>query len=271
MANTTPGSGYPVVFIHGLWIHASAWQPWIDLFAEHGYQGINPSWPGDGATVEESRKHPENIAGHGVKEVADSFAKVIATLDSPPILIGHSFGGLIAQVLLGRGIAAAAIAIDPAPIKGVWQLPVSALRSSLPVLRNPLNRKRAVSLTFDEFRYAFVNAIPESEGKDLYDRHTIPAPGLPLFQAATATFNPKSETTVNVKNSTRGPLLITAGDQDHIAPPVLAKAAQKYHKKHSSATTDLTIFPGAGHSLVIDHTWIDVAHASLAWLKKQGL
>ena len=217
----------PIVFIHGLWIHASSWQPWMQFFNENGYDTLNPAWPGDSSTVEESRANPLPIANRGVVEIADSYAKVIASLPQQPIVIGHSFGGLITQVILGRGIAAAGVAIDPAPIKGVWQLPLSALKASLPVLGNPFNLKKAISLTFDQFRYGFANAVPEQEAKELYAKWMIPAPARPLFQAATATFNPWSETKVNTSNKTRGPLLITGGENDHIAPPILGKASVK--------------------------------------------
>src|SRR5450432_919042 len=185
-----------IVFIHGLWIHASSWQPWMDFFNQHGYETLNPAWPGDSSTVAESRANPQAIANRGVTEIADSYSKVIASLAEPPIVIGHSFGGLLTQVLLGRGIAAAGVAIDPAPIKGVWQLPFSALKASLPVLGNPFNFKKAVSLTFPQFRYGFANAIPEDEARAIYDRCTIPAPARPLFQAAFATIA-GSETKVN--------------------------------------------------------------------------
>ncbi len=257
-----------VVFIHGLWIHASSWQPWMQFFNDKGYDTLNPGWPGDSATVEESRVNAKSIANRGVVEVADSYAKVITSLPEPPVVIGHSFGGLIAQVILGRGIAAAGIAIDPAPIKGVWQLPLSALKASFPVLGNPFNLKKAVSLTFDQFRYGFANAIPEEEARELYSRWTIPAPGRPLFQAATATFNPGAETKVNTKNSTRGPLLITGGEEDHIAPPILGKASLK--KYNSSVTTEFKLFKGRGHSLIVDHGWREVAEYSLEWLNKNG-
>ena len=258
-----------VVFIHGLWIHASAWQIWMQFFKEKGYDTINPGWPGDSDTVEACRVNPDAIANRGVTEVADSYAKVIAGLPEPPIVIGHSFGGLLTQVILGRGLAAAGIAIDPAPIKGVWQLPFSALRASFPVLGNPLNLKKAVSLTFPQFRYGFANAIPEAEARDLYDRWTIPAPARPLFQVATATFNPSSETKVNTQNKIRGPLLITGGGNDHIAPAVLGKAsASKYN---SSVITEFKLFENRGHSLVMDHGWREVADYSLQWLNRQGL
>lgn len=258
-----------VLFIHGLWIHASSWEPWMKYFNQNGYETMNPGWPGDSPTVAESRDSPQFIANRGVTQVADSYARVISSVSNPPILIGHSFGGLIAQVLLSRGIAAAAVAIDPAPIKGVWQLPLSALRASFPVLGNPFNLKKAVSLTFSQFRYGFANAVPEQEARELYDKWTIPAPGRPLFQAATATLNPSSETKVNTANTTRGPLLITGGEKDHIAPPLLGKASQKKYK--SPAITDFKLFEGRGHSLIVDHGWREVAEYSLAWLHKNGL
>ncbi len=258
-----------IVFIHGLWIHASSWQPWMQLFNEKGYKTLNPGWPGDSPTVEGSRADAKAIANRGVVEVADSYAKIMASLPEPPVVIGHSFGGLLAQVILGRGIAAAAVAIDPAPIKGVWQLPLSALKASFPVLGNPFNLKKAISLTFEQFRYGFANAVPEQEARELYDRWTIPAPARPLFQAATATLNPSAETKVNTANATRGPLLITGGEKDHIAPPILGKASLK--KYNPSVITEFKLFEGRGHSLVVDHGWREVAEYILAWLNKNGL
>ncbi|MDP9040874.1 MAG: alpha/beta fold hydrolase [Bacteroidota bacterium] len=257
-----------IVFIHGLWIHATSWQAWMDFFHSEGYNTINPGWPGDAATVEASRANPQAIANRGVKEVADSYAKIILQLPEPPIIIGHSFGGLIVQVLLGRGIAAAGIALDPAPIKGVWQLPFSSLKASFPVLRNPFNFKKAFSLTYTQFRYGFANVIPEQEAKELYERWTIPAPCRPLFQAATASFA-GSETKVNTSNNTRGPLLITGGENDHIAPPVLGKASLKKYRK--SAVSEFKLFAGRGHSLILDHGWREVAGHSLKWLNEHGL
>ena len=257
-----------VVFIHGLWIHTSSWQAWKDFFGKQGYKTLNPGWPGDLPTVAECRANPELIANRGVTEIADSYAKVIATLDEPPILIGHSFGGLITQVLMGRGIAAAGVAIDPAPIKGVWQLPLTTIIGTLPVLGNPLNFRRAKSLTFNQFKYGFANAVPEKEARELYDQWTMPAPCRPLFQAATATFA-GSDTKVNTANTTRGPLLITGGDKDNIAPPLLGLASlEKYNR---SVITDFKLFEGRGHSLIVDHGWKEVAEYSLAWLKKHRL
>jgi non-heme chloroperoxidase len=256
-----------IVFIHGLWIHSSSWQPWMYFFNRNGYDTLNPPWPGDSSTVAECRANPRAIANRGVTEVADSYAKVIASLPEPPIVIGHSFGGLLAQILLGRGIAAAGVAIDPAPIKGVWQLPFSALKASLPVLGNPFNLKKSKSLTFDQFRYGFANAISDKEARDLYDLWTIPAPCRPLFQAATASFA-GSQTKVNTANTTRGPLLITGGEKDNIAPPILGKASAK--KYNSSVITDFKLFEGRGHSLIVDHGWNEVAEFILSWLNKNG-
>ena len=256
-----------VVFIHGLWIHSSSWQPWMDFFKQLGYHTINPAWPGDSDTVAACRTNPQAIANRGVTEIADSYAKVMASLPQPIIVIGHSFGGLIAQVLLGRGIAAAGVAIDPAPIKGVWQLPFSALKASFPVLGNPFNLKKAISLTFKQFQYGFANAVPEAEAKELYDRWTIPAPARPLFQAATATFA-GNETKVNTGNATRGPLLITGGERDNIAPPVLGKASLK--KYNTAVITEFKLFEGRGHSLIVDHGWQEVAKYSLDWLNRKG-
>ena len=251
-------------------MHSSTWNPWMQFFAQQGYQCLNPDWPGDGATVEESRANAKAIANHSIQEVADGYAKIISTLNSKPILIGHSFGGLMVQILLGRGIASAGVAIDPAPIKGVWQLPFSAVKSSLSVLGNPFNLTKSISLNHKQFRYAFTNAIPEEESKELYERYTVPSPARPLFQVALATFNPRAENKVDVANSTRGPLLITSGERDHIVPPVLCKATLKMYRK-SPAITELKSFANRGHSLALDHGWNEIADYSLRWLNEKGL
>ena len=257
-----------IVFVHGLWIHSSSWQPWMEFFNQQGYTTINPGWPGDSATVAECRSNANAIANRGVSEIVDSYAKIFSTLSEPPIVIGHSFGGLITQILMGRGLAAAGVAIDPAPMKGVWQLPFSALKASFPVLGNPFNLKKAVSLSFGQFRYGFANAVPEEEAKQLYERWTIPAPARPLFQAATASFA-GSETKVDTKNTNRGPLLITGGEKDHIAPSVLGRASLK--KYNGSVKTEFKLFEGRGHSLIADHGWKEIAEYSLGWLNKNGL
>lgn len=257
-----------IVFIHGLWIHSSAWQNWMEFFNEQGYKTLSPGWPGDSETVAECRANPQSIANRGVEEIVDSYAKVIETLPELPIVIGHSFGGLIAQILLSRGLASGCVAIDPAPVKGVWQLPVSVLRASISVLGNPFNFKKSKSLTFKQFCYAFANTLTEKEARELYDRWIIPAPCKPLFQAATATFA-GSETKVNTQNTTRGPLLITGGEKDHQAPPILGKASIK--KYNDSVVSDFKLFEGRGHSLAMDKGWKEIAEYSLLWLKKNGL
>ncbi len=256
-----------IVFIHGLWMHASSWQQWMDFFNEQGYQTLNPGWPGDSLTVAECRANSQSIANRGVEEIVESYAKIIATLPEPPIVIGHSFGGLIAQILLSRGLASACIAINPAPMKGVSQLPISVLKASFSFIGNPLNIKKAKSLTYKQFRYGFANAVSESEAKDLYNLCTIPAPFRPLFQAATASFS-GSQTSVNTKNTARGPLLITGGDKDNQAPPIFGKASIK--KYNSSVISDFKLFEGRGHSLIVDNGWKEIAQYSLNWLQKYG-
>ena len=260
----------PVVFIHGLWLHHTSWGPWQDLFTEHGYAPVAPPWPGEEATVAATRANPDPMAGYGVVEVADHYADVIAALPSKPIVIGHSFGGLIAQILLGRGLADAAVAIDPAPMKGVLALPVSALRVASIALRNPTNTGKTVALSPDEFTYGFANNRTPAECAELYEKWAMPSPGKPLFQAALANVELHAATTVDLHNSHRGPLLITLGGKDHTVPPAISKATYKLHHKKSSAVTDLQEFPEADHSLTIDSDWRQVADAVLAWLKKQG-
>jgi pimeloyl-ACP methyl ester carboxylesterase len=260
----------PVIFIHGLWLHANSWSPWIDLFREAGYQPSAPGWPGDPDTVDAARAKPDSIAGHGIDDVVEHYTKIIAGLDAKPILVGHSFGGMIAQKLLGQDLAAAAVAIDAAQIKGVLPVPLSALRATLPVFTNPANRRKAVSLTAAQFRYAFGNAIPEEESQELYERWTIPAPGKPLFEAATANFDPHSPAKVDTANELRGPLLLITGGRDHTVPESVTRATLKQYR-HSDAVTDLLEFPDRAHSLTIDHGWREVADAALSWLNRHGL
>ena len=260
----------PVVFIHGLWLHATSWQPWIELFRESGYDPIAPEWPGGPATVAEARANPNAVAGFGIKAVADHFAGIIAGLPEKPVVIGHSFGGLLVQNLVGRGVAAAGVAIDPAPIKGVLALPLSSLRVASIAVRNPANRNKAVSLTAEQFRYGFGNVLSIEESAELYEKWATPSPGKPLFEAALANFARNSPAKVATDNGTRGPLLITAGGHDHTVPAVVSRATHKLYAK-SPAVTELKEFPDRGHSLTIDHGWEEVAQTALDFLKSHSI
>jgi alpha-beta hydrolase superfamily lysophospholipase len=260
----------PVVFIHGLWLHATSWQPWVELFAAAGYDPVAPGWPGEGDTVAAARARPERVADVGIDDIAGHFASIIAGHDVRPILIGHSFGGLIVEKLLGQGHGAAGVAIDPAQIKGVLPLPLAQLRAGLPALGNPANLHRAVSLTAKEFRFGFGNAVSEEESEELFARWTIPSPAKPLFQAAAANFALHSEAAVDTGNEDRGPLLLISGLKDHTVPDVVTRSTLKQYR-HSRAVTELHQFEGRGHSLTIDRGWKDVATAVLDWLSETGL
>jgi pimeloyl-ACP methyl ester carboxylesterase len=260
----------PVVFIHGLWLHASSWTPWVELFAAAGYEPIAPGWPGDADSVVGSRAEPDRIANRGIDEVTEHYGNIIQGLPEKPILIGHSFGGMIVEKLLGENQGAAGIAIDAAQIKGVLPLPISALRATLPVFKNPANIHHAVSLTSDQFHFSFGNALPREESDALFDKWTIPAPGRPLFEAAASNFSPNSPAKVDTDNEARGPLLLIMGGQDHTVPEAITKATLKQYR-HSSAVTDLVEFPDRGHSLTIDAGWHEVADRCLGWLKEHGL
>jgi pimeloyl-ACP methyl ester carboxylesterase len=265
--NSTKG---PIVFVHGLWLHAESWNKWLEFFRGKGYEAVAASWPGDAATTEATRRNPAAVAGYGVTEIADHIAGQLKAIKDKPILVGHSFGGLLVQNLLGRDLAAAAVAIDPGPIKGVSELPLSALKSGLPVLGNPFNFRRAVSLTEQQFRFGFTNAVSEQEARELYAKYAMPGPGRPLFQVATAMFNPNAANKVNVANGTRGPLLLISGSADNTVPPVLVKSTLKVYRQ-SPAVTEIKEFAGRGHSLTIDSGWQELADYSLAWLHGKGL
>jgi non-heme chloroperoxidase len=257
----------PVMFAHGLWLLPNSWDRWRTRFEEAGYATLAPGWPDDPNTVAEANEHPEVMAHKTVGQIADHFDDVVRKLTRQPVIIGHSFGGLMTQILAGRGLAAASVAISPAPFRGVLPLPISTLRSSKPVLGNPANRGRAVPLTFDQFHYAFANAVDEDEAKVLYSDFAVPGAGVPLFQAATANLNPWTEVKVNSKASDRGPLLIIAGEKDHTVPPAVSKAAFKKQKRNEGVTEYVEV-AGRGHSLAIDHGWREVADTALAFVQR---
>ena len=257
----------PAVFIHGLWLLPSSWDRWAAVFEEAGYAPLTPGWPDDPATVAEAKEHPEVFAHKTVGEVADHYSEVVGKLKKKPVVIGHSFGGLLTQILAGRGLSAASVAIDPAPFRGVLPLPVSALRSAAPVLHNPINWNRAIPLTYDQFRYGFANAVSEDEAKQLYDQYAVPAPGAPLFQAATANFNPWTEVKVDRKNPKRGPLLIISGEKDHTVPWAIANASFKKQKRNEGVT-EITEIKNRGHALTIDSGWREVCDTALAFVQR---
>ena len=257
----------PVVFVHGLWLLPSSWDRWAAVFQEAGYAALTPGWPDDPETVEAANAHPEVFAHKTVGQVADHYARVIDLLERKPAVIGHSFGGLLAQILAGRGLSAATVAIDPAPFRGVLPLPISALKSASPVLGNPANRSRAVPLTFEQFRYGFANAVSEDEAKQLYETFAVPASGAPLFQAATANLNPWTEAKVDTKNLSRGPLLIISGEKDNTAPPAIAKASYK-RQQRNDAVTEIVGIPDRGHALVVDSGWREVADTALMFIQR---
>ncbi|WCM25871.1 alpha/beta hydrolase [Sphingomonas sp. QA11] len=259
VAEANASTKQPVIFIHGLWLKPSSWDRWAELFEAGGYVTLAPGWPAEmGGAVA-----PETIG-----QVAAHFAGVAEALDRTPALVGHSFGGLIAQILAGRGLSAATVAIDPAPFRGVLPLPISALRSAWPVLQNPANVSREVGLTPEQFRYAFGNAVPEPESEALYQAYQVPAPGRPIFQAAVANLNPWTEARVDTEATQRGPLLLISGERDHTVPPSVTRAAYEQQKRNRHAITEFVQLPGRGHSLTIDSGWREVAETALGFVKR---
>ena len=259
----------PVVFIHGLWLLPSSWDRWAEVFEQAGFAPLTPGWPDDPETVAEANANPDVFAHKTIDQVADHFGDVIGQLDKKPAVIGHSFGGLLTQIVAGRGLSAASVAIDPAPFRGVLPLPFSALKSAWPVLGNPANRNRAVPLTFEQFRFGFANAVSEDEAHQLYDRYAVPASGTPLFQAATANLNPWTEDKVDTRNPARGPLLIVSGEKDNTVPWAIANASF-HQQQHNPGVTEIVEIPNRGHSLVIDAGWREVADTALGFVKRHA-
>jgi len=258
----------PVVFVHGLWLLSSSWEKWRDLFEESGYTTIAPGWPDDPTTVDEAKQNPEAFAHKMVQQVTDHYLEAIRRLDRAPAVVGHSFGGLIAQKIAGEGAAAVTVSIDNAPFKGVLPLPVSALKSASPVLSNPSNRGKAVSLTLEQYKFGWANQLRDAEAEELWTKYHVPAAGAPLFQAAFANFNPfGGETAVDSKNPDRGPLLIIAGAEDNTVPLAITEASYKIQAKNEGVT-EIAEIPGRGHSLIIDSGWREVADTALEFVEK---
>jgi pimeloyl-ACP methyl ester carboxylesterase len=257
----------PVVFIHGLWLLPSSWDNWAEFFEAAGYAAVSPSWPDDPETVEEARANPDVLAKKTLKQIADHVTEVIGKLDRKPAVMGHSTGGLLTFMIADRGLSVASVAIDPGPFRGVLPLPVSALKSAAPVLKNPLNRSRAITLSLDEFKYGWANALSDDEAKQLYETYHVAAPGSALMQMANANINPFTEAKVDPKNPDRGPLLILDGEKDHTVPWAIANAAYK-RQKHNRSVTEIEKIPNRGHALTIDHGWREVAEKSLDFVKR---
>jgi pimeloyl-ACP methyl ester carboxylesterase len=257
----------PVMFVHGLWLLSSSWDRWSAMFEEAGYAVLAPGWPDDPETVAEANAKPELFAHKTVGQVADHFEQIIHKLNRKPIIVGHSFGGLLVQMLAGRGLALATVAIDPAPFRGVLPLPISALKSAWPVLHNPANRNRAIPLTLDQFRFGFANAVSEGEAKELYETFAVPASGAPPFQAAAANLNPWTEARVDSETRQRGPLLIISGEKDNTVPWSIANASFKRQQRNDDVT-EIVEIPNRGHSLTIDSGWREVANTSLAFAQR---
>jgi pimeloyl-ACP methyl ester carboxylesterase len=257
----------PVVFIHGLWLLPSSWDRWATVFEQAGYTALTPAWPDDPETVDEANANPEVFAHKTIRQVADHMDAVIRRLTRKPAVIGHSFGGLLAQIIAGRGLAAATVAIDAAPFRGVLPLPISALKSARPVLGNPANRNRAVPLTYEQFRFGFANAVGEDEAKELYESYAVPASGVPLFQAATANLNPWTEAKADTRNPDRGPLLLISGEKDNTVPWAIANASYK-RQRRNPGITEIIEMPNRGHALVIDSGWREVADTALTFVQR---
>jgi len=265
LANATGRT--PVVFVHGLWLLPSSWDRWARVFEDAGFAALTPGWPDDPETVAEANARPEVFAHKTVGHVADHFDAIIRKLARKPIIVGHSFGGLLAQILAGRGLSLATVAIDPAPFRGVLPLPLSALKSAWPVLHNPANRNRAIPLTYEQFRFAFANAVSEDEAKELYRTFAVPASGVPLFQAAAANLNPWTEAKVDTENPGRGPLLIISGEKDNTVPWAIANASFK-QQQSNPGVTEIVEIPDRGHALTIDGGWRVVADTALAFVQR---
>ncbi len=264
-ANATTAT--PVVFIHGLWLLPSSWDNWSAMFEEAGYVALTPDWPDDPETIEVARAEPEVLANKTLKQVADHTTQVVNALDKKPAIIGHSTGGLLAEMLAGKGLSAVTVAIDPGVFRGVLPLPLSVLRGVGPLLVDPRTRGRAITLTFDQFRYGWTNALDEEEAMELYDKFHVAGSGISLVQMGLANVNPWTESKVDTKNPDRGPLLIIDGEKDNTVPWAIAKAAYD-RQKGNPGVTEIVKMPNRGHSLTIDHGWREVAQTALDFIKR---
>lgn len=259
----------PVVFVHGLWLLSSSWDRWRAVFEDAGFTTIAPGWPDDPPSIEDARANPDAFATKMVQEVTDHYLEAIAELNIKPAVVGHSFGGLIAQKIAGEGASVATVAVDPAPFKGVLSVPISSLKSSAPVVSHPSSLKHGVTLSFEDFTYGWANALDEEEARSLYEEFHVAAAGNPIFQVVTANLNPFAETKVDTKNAGRGPLLLIAGEADHTVPVKPTEQGFKIQSKNPGVT-EFVVLPNRGHSLTIDHGWKEVAQTALDFIVSNG-
>ena len=257
----------PVIFIHGLWLLPSSWDRWAALFEEAGYVALTPDWPDDPASVEVARAEPETLAKKSLEQVAAHTTLVVEALDKKPVIMGHSTGGLLAEMLAGRGLSAATVAIDPGVFRGVLPLPFSVLKGIGPLLLDPRTPNRAITLSFDQFEYGWANALDTEEGRELYDTSHVAGSGMSLVQMGHANLNPWTEAKVDTRNPDRGPLLIIDGEKDHTVPWAIADAAYK-RQQRNPGVTEIVQVPNRGHSLTIDHGWREVAQIALDFVKR---
>ena len=266
MSTNGPASGKPtIMLIHGLWLTPRSWEGWIDRYQKAGYNVIAPSWPGLEGEVEAIRKDPSPLKGLKLKTVVDHYDRIIRKLGTQPILMGHSFGGLIVQMLVDRGLGAAGVVIDSAQTAAVPVLPLSTIWSTITVLGNPFTFNAAVSLSPEKFHYAFTNEMNSVESKKVYDRYQIPGSGRILWDGALSLLNPNASSKVNYGNKDRAPLLFIAGGKDHLVPPAINKANVRKYVKNSSAITDYREFPNRTHHTVGQTGWEEVADHAIQW------
>lgn len=253
-----------IVLIHGLWMTALSWEHWVTRYQERGFKVIARSWPRMEGDLSELRSDTSGFDDLGVEEILEHYEGIIGDLDAPPIIMGHSFGGAFTQILLDRGLGAAGVAIDSAPLKGMFALPGSTLKAGRPVLKNPANRHKAVALTPEEFHYSFTNTLDEAESEAIFERYAVPGPGRVLFQGALANLTPHARVAVDFGNDDRAPLLLIAGGADHVAPASLNRSNFEHYKK-SAAVTEFKEFPGRSHYTLGEDGWEDVADYALDW------
>jgi pimeloyl-ACP methyl ester carboxylesterase len=259
-----------IVLIHGLWMTPRCWDLYRRFYEGRGYRVLTPAWPRMQGEVDEIRRDPSALAGLGLLEIADHYEKFVRSLDEPPILMGHSMGGLTVQILLDRGVGAAGVSIDGAPPKGIYRLPLSAIKAASPVLSNPFNYKRNVTLTFDQFRYAFAHVMTEREARAAYDNNAIPGPGRPLFQVAFGNFNPRAANKVDHRNYVRAPLLLISAAEDRLVPPILNRINYTLYQR-STATTEYKEFPHRSHLIIAQDGWQEVAEYALSWAQPKAV